>query len=281
MNTLCDSSCSLAIVIPAYGAPDALRSTLHSVFAHTVRYRCAVIVVDSGSTSGPVRDAVADFPVEYVPVPNRGFAAACNVGIRLTRAPFVALLNPDVILHDDALGALVDLLEREPGAACAAPRLLRPNASDQPYAYGWEPTPRYLLQRGVRRLVSKDDPTIATRQASPLAVDWVAGTCLVARASAFAEVGLLDERYFLYWEDVDWCLRAARAGWRIVWEPRVAITHLGGASAGVAAPAHYYRSLVRFYRKWYGPVPAWGLRALLRLYAPAARALRRRHAHRP
>ena len=111
-------------------------------------------------------------------------------------------------------------------------------------------------------------------------MDWITGACIVTRREVLVSAGLLDERYFLYWEDVDWCLRLRRHGWRVVVYPPVAITHLGGASTGRAAPGHYYRSLVRFYRKWYGAAPALLLAALLPVYAPLAAALRRIRAYR-
>lgn len=295
---------TISIIIPAYGAPEALRETLDTIWRFTRDGAFEVIVVDSGADHAPVRKAVEDFSVTYTPVQNRGFAAACNAGIQQARAGLIALLNPDVLLRDDVFGKLAALLQHDPRIACAGPRLLRPDGSPQPYAFGWEPSPRFLIRRGLRRLLGKPEETISLAPASfsptgtsshqrhhsvvalppttaaPFDVDWVAGTCLVARREAFATLGLLDERFFLYWEDVDWCLRAKRRGWRVVFAPDVAVTHIGGASTGSSAPAHYYRSLVRFYRKWYGAPAALVLAGLLRLYAPVVAAMRRIHAYR-
>lgn len=237
--------------------------------------------MDSSAAKDPVRTVVDAFPASYLPVENRGFAAACNAGVRHTLSPFVALVNPDVLIHDDVIAELVAVLQREPSAAGVGPRLLRADGTVQPYAFGWEPTPRYLLRRGLRRLLGRPDATTAIAgKCAPFEVDWVAGTCLVFRRRAWQSAGPLDEGYFLYWEDVDWCLRLKRLGWRVLFAPQVAVTHSGGASAGAAAPGYYGRSMVRFYRKWYGPGKALALALLLRLYAPVAAGIRRFRAHR-
>ena len=272
----------VSIVVVAFGAPAALRDTLTSVFAHAGSGPREVIVVDNGADTVSVADLVAEFPATYIPAPNRGFGVANNIGIRHARAPFIAMLNPDVVLHDDAIGRLVELLCSDAKIGCAGPLLLRPDGSVQPYAFGWEPTPGYLLRRGLRRLAGRREATVAVvdQARQPIDVDWVAGTFLVTRAETLAAVGLLDERFFLYWEDVDWCMRVRRGGWRVVCDPRVSITHVGGASTGSSAPAHYYRSLVRFYRKWYGAPAALPLALFLKLYGPTAAAIRRLRAYR-
>ncbi len=273
---------SISIVIVAYRAHEALRSTLTSVFEHTAARSFEVIVVDNGADVAGARSVVECFPAAYLPTSNRGFAAAANLGLGRSRAPIVALLNPDVVLHDDALGALAALLAGDPTIGCAGPRLLKPDGTPQPYAFGREPRPWFLVRRGLERIAGRLDRTEATAADAtmPIDVDWVAGTCLVIRGAAFASAGPLDERFFLYWEDADWCLRAKRFGWRVVFDPRVTITHLGGASMGATAAHHYYRSLVRFYRKWYGWPAALGLNLALKLYAPIAVSVRRLRAHR-
>jgi GT2 family glycosyltransferase len=273
---------TVSVVIPAFGAPDALRATLDSLYHYTSSLAIEVVVVDSGASICSVRSTVADSPAAYVPATNRGFAAACNIGIRQARGELVVLLNPDVLFGNDALGALVRYLLSEPRAGCAGPKLLRRDGSVQPYAFGFEPSPGLLLRRALGRLAGRQEVTQARadRDSEPFDVDWVAGTCLIARRELFSAVGLLDERYFLYWEDVDWCLRVKRGGWRVVFHPGVAVTHLGGSTVGWAAARHYYRSLVRFYRKWYGGGSALLLAALLQVYGPLASVARRLRAYR-
>jgi GT2 family glycosyltransferase len=139
-----------------------------------------------------------------------------------------------------------------------------------------------ILRRSLHRLLGRPDLTeMAARSAVvPLDVDWLAGTCLVLRRAVLDVVGLLDERFFLYWEDVDWCLRAKRGGWRVVFDPRLTVTHIGGVATGSRGPRHYYRSMVRFYRKWYGGPVAAVLVMALAVYAPVVGALRRLLANR-
>jgi N-acetylglucosaminyl-diphospho-decaprenol L-rhamnosyltransferase len=269
----------VSIIIAAYGAPEAMHATLGSLIAHTAD-PCEIIVVDSGvEDCKGVQEIAEAFPVTYIQVPNGGFAAANNAGIRRARAPFLVLLNPDVVLYDDAIGRLVRLLQRDPSIGCVGPGLRRPDGSVQPYAFGTEPRPWFLLSRGLKRLAAMRHGLegISGRLGTqPIAVDWVAGTCLVTREDVLKAVGLLDERYFLYWEDVDWCLRVRKHGWRVVLDPGVMVTHVGGASTGATASAHYYRSLVEFYRKWYGDRWALLLAMLLRIYAPLVGIIRRR-----
>jgi hypothetical protein len=189
------------------------------------------------------------------------------------------LLNPDTLLHDDALAALVRWLDAHPDVGAAGPQLLQPDGQPQPYSYGCVPTPRYLLRRLWSHVRGRY--LHAWHGSQPQAVDWIAGTCLMVRHSAFKEVGLLDERFFLYFEDVEWGLRLRRAGWRVVFVPQIAITHIGGGSVGTHASPHYDRSLVVLYTTLYGRVAGWGVALALWLYRRwqhGARQLRARMA---
>ena len=271
----------LSVIVVAHGAPHALYQTLQSVYQQTKAYPFEVIVVDTGDEEARVREVVARFPARYVPTPNHGFAAAINTGICVTTTPFLVMLNPDVVLHDDALSELTMVLAHDGDIGCVGPALLKPDGHVQPYAFGEEPTPQFLLWRGLARVLGRSalaDHSRLPRQS--LDVDWVAGTCLATRRSVVQAIGLLDEDYFLYWEDVDWCMRVRRGGLRVVLEPRVRVVHLGGASVGGAAPDHYYRSMIRFYRKWYGASVGLLLAVFLKLYGPLATAVRRQDARR-
>jgi len=135
--------------------------------------------------------------------------------------------------------------------------------SFQPYAFGADPTLGYLLRRGWNRLVhhrSLHDWAIDT----PQSVDWVSGACLLVRRQAWEEVGGFDEAFFMYFEDVDLCLRIRHAGWQIMYNQRVGITHLGGASE----PGRwlYYQSLEHFYRKHYGRLWGFAMRVTMGVY---------------
>jgi N-acetylglucosaminyl-diphospho-decaprenol L-rhamnosyltransferase len=256
----------LSIIVVAYNNSDLLRAMLISLVQqiHGITYE--IIVVDNASPDRSIEGVVRDFPQvrllqsKY----NLGFAAANNQGIRASQGRYIALLNPDTLLHDDELGVLMRWLDSHPDVGAAGPQLLQLNGQPQAYSYGRALTPWYLL----RRIWSHVRGTFLHewQGTKPQDVDWVAGTCLVVRRQALQAVGGLDERFFLYFEDADLGMRLRQAGWRVVFVPTVAVTHVGGGSVGAQARGFYDRSLVRLYRKHYGRVAACIIWLALRLY---------------
>lgn len=261
--------CDLAIIIVEHDCADLLRACLRSLVEHTRTIDYRVLVVSNGVRAPDVAALEAVLPtLQVVRAPQRAsFAAATNLGLQLLPkhrdAPrYVVLLNPDTYLHDDALGALVRYMDLHPQVGAAGPQLRRPDGTPQPYSHGAAPTPGYLLRRLWSQVRGAYlHPWSGT---APLETEWVAATCMIVRYAALQAVGPLDERFGLYFEDVDWCLRLRAAGWRVLFVPTIAITHLGGASIGARATQHYDRALVRWYAKRYGGLPAawlwWALR---------------------
>lgn len=265
----------LSVIIVAYNSADLLRATLASVVRHTRNISYELIVVDNASPDRTIAAIKQEFAaVRLVRNPrNLGFAAANNLGMRLSAGRYVVLLNPDTLLRDDALSALVRWLDTHPNVGAVGPQLLRPDGTPQPYSYGDTPTPGYLLRRRLRRLVRRDLHDWHGSQ--PQHVDWVAATCIVVRRAALEAAGLLDERFFLYFEDVDWGMRINQAGWPVMFLPLVAITHIGGGSVGPGSRPHYDRSLARLYAKHYGAGAALAVALALRLYRAWQWMLRR------
>ncbi len=265
----------LSISVVAYNKPDLLRSTLASVTQAAANIPHELFVVDSASQAVPWATIHADFRAACFLHSRRnlGFAAANNVALRLCRGRYALLLNPDTLVSDTALEALVAWMEQHPQVGLAAPQLLQPNGSAQPYSFGAAPTPAYLLRRLMAHMRGRY--LHEWDGAQPLPVDWVAGTCLMVRRRALEEVGLLDERFFLYFEDVDWGLRFRQAGWHVVFLPMIAITHIGGGSVGQGASQHYDRSLVRWYGKYYGQWLGFLVWLALRLYRRVLRLRQR------
>jgi GT2 family glycosyltransferase len=207
---------------------------------------------------------------------NVGFATAANQGAAATESPYVAFLNPDVVLTQPTLSHLAAVLDRRPDLGAAGPALLLPDGTPQPYSHGGDPTPGYLARRLAARLRGR--ALHAWSGSDVLETGWVAGTCLVARRRAFEEVGGFDERFFMYFEDVDLGRRMRAAGWSIAFVPTTAVVHLGGAVAPAEAVREYDRSLARLYRKRHGRVAAAGVAAALRAYR-AGRAVTARPGH--
>jgi len=254
----------LSIVLVTYGGAEQLHTTLQSIVRWTRAVGYELIVVDNAGAAD-VGVLARSYGARLLrPERNRGFAGGANLGLRQARGRYACLLNPDVVLADDALGALTEWLDEHQEAGGAAPVLLRPDGTPQPYSYGDAPSPAYLLRRLAQRLRGRH--LHAWEGGAPRPVDWAAATCLVVRPGVARRVGPLDEQFFLYWEDVDWGMRFRAAGRPLWLLPFVRVVHIGGASVGAAAAEHYDRSLVRFLAKHYGGVAAGMAFWALRLY---------------
>jgi GT2 family glycosyltransferase len=200
-----------------------------------------------------------------------GFAAANNVGIRATTGDLVLLLNSDTVVHPGALEALVARLRACPQAGVAGPRLVD-GAGRAELSFGPMMSPlaevrqkvvRSLYDRGVGAALRWVERATTTEQV----VDWVSGAALLVHRRDAEAVGLLDERYFLYTEDVDFCASIRARGRHILFTPAATITHLRGrtrATAPEASNAAYRRSHIAFYEKHH---PRWA--AVLRAYLRA------------
>lgn len=260
----------LSIIIVSWNTADALAACLHSLKAAPPSGLVfETIVVDNASND----ESVARLRAHHRDVRliesgrNLGFAGGNNLGLQASRGRYGVLLNSDTVVAPGALETLVEFLESHPSAAACGPRLLRPDGSSQPFAFGADPSPAYLLRRGFKRLLLQE-PLHDWEASTTQTVDWVAGTCLVARRAAWEQIGLLDEAFFMYFEDNDWCLRMRQRGWVIYFVAEAAITHLGGQSAALnpEASAAYYRSLKHFYRQHYSPVARLWLELFLPIY---------------
>jgi len=251
---------TLSVIIVTWNGRELLRNCLRTVVRGLTpdpwSLTPELIVVDNASTDGSAEMVRREFPDAQVIVnaENVGFARANNQGIRVSRGRYVLLLNNDTLVPSGALEALVAFMEAHGDAGAVCPRLRRPDGTPQPFAFGGDPTLGYLLRRGINRLIFRRSLHDWATDAIQL-VNWVSGACLLARREAIDRAGLLDEAIFMYFEDNDWCLRIRQAGWRVYYNPQVAITHIGGQSLArnPAARRAYYESLRYFYRKHYGP----------------------------
>ncbi len=258
----------LSIIIVSWNVRDLLRACLASLPAalpppdasqpltfHASRFTFhETIVIDNASADDSADMVARDFPdVRLIRnTANLGFGRANNQGIALAQGRYLLLLNSDTILPPGALVLLLDFMETHPQAGACSPRLLLPDGRPQPYAFGNDPSLGYLLRRGINRLVFRR-PLHDWATAISQPVDWISGACLLLRRDALQQVGGFDEAFFMYFEDVDLCLRLRQAGWQVWHHPAVGITHLGGQSLkqNPAAQAAYQQSLRHFYCKHY------------------------------
>ena len=229
------------------------------------------VVVDNGSSDGTVELVRDRFPlVRLLEQGNRGLAAGWNTGIAATRSRWVLILNADAWLVEDALERLVEAGERHPRVAVVGPRLSNLDGSLQRSVRGfpsrWRLATEYLY---LRKLAPGSDLLNGFYaggfdHASEREAEVVMGACMLVRRTAIDEVGPLDESFFLFSEETDWCYRFHLAGWKTLFTPQARCVHVGGASHGGRLYRENVRGHLRFFWKHHGPEEAERIRRLLR-----------------
>ncbi|MFQ5434808.1 MAG: glycosyltransferase family 2 protein [Anaerolineae bacterium] len=251
---------NLEIIIVSWNVKQLLADCLESVFTCPPETPFRVVVVDNASTDGSAEMVRTRFPqVQLIESEeNLGFAGGNNLALAQSEAELALLLNPDTAVRPGAIQALVDFLAQRPEAGAAGSRLLNPDGTLQHPSCHPAPT----LARELWRLFHLDRirPYGAYHMASwsltePRPVDVIQGASLLLRRSVLDRIGLLDESYFMYSEEVDLCLRIQRAGWELFWVPASQVVHYGGQSTRQVAAAMFqqlYRAKLMYFRKHYG-----------------------------
>ncbi|MBA2742124.1 MAG: glycosyltransferase family 2 protein [Actinobacteria bacterium] len=254
----------VAAVVVTYDALPWIEACLESLGG------ARVVVVDNGSSDGTVALIRERFPeVELVESKNRGLAAGWNEGIRRTAGRYVLLLNSDAWLVGDALGRLVTFADRRPEAAVVGPRLLNQDGSLQRSVRGFPTLWRLATEYFFLRKLAPRSAALNGFYAGGFDHDevreaeFVMGACMLVRRSAIDQVGLLDEDYFLFSEETDWCYRFRKAGWQVLFFPGAECVHVGGASHGGRLYRENLRGHLRFLWKHRGPRVAERGRKLL------------------
>ena len=271
-----DPSIELSVVIVSYNTSDLLNNCLSSIEAwiEANHHSGEIIVVDNASSDGTSRMIQRRFPDIHLIENSRnaGFAAANNQGIRAARGRYIVLLNPDTTVIGDAFGQLADYLEANPDVGIVGPRLMYPDGTVQSSRRRFPTRLTGYLEstivqdywpdnRVVRRYYMADRPNNQTQP-----VDWLVGACLMVRREAVESAGLLDERYFMYSEEVEWCYRVKRNGWGVTYLPSATVVHHEGASSGQNVPQrqiYFDSSKVLLYRQLHGKTSAWSLHFFL------------------
>jgi hypothetical protein len=260
----------LAIVIVTYNSSREIDAALRSLTQPAPLTSSDILVIDNASTDGTAALVRERWPgVRLIESrTNLGFAAANNRAIRESSSELVLLLNPDTRVPPGAVDRLVAQLDARPDVAIVGPRTVDGRGRAE-LSFGSMIAP--LAELRQKMLVSGNDRGFApivstvermTRRSQE--VDWVSGACLLIRRADLEAVGLLDERFFLYTEDVDLCASVRRRGRKVLFAADVEIEHLRGRSAGASTSAAYRRSQLAFYEKHH---PAWvpWLRAYLKI----------------
>jgi GT2 family glycosyltransferase len=251
----------LSVVIVNWNTREMLANCLESVASE--RDIAEVCVVDNASNDGSTQLVKQRFT--WVRLlensENIGFAAANNRAVRLSTGRYVLLLNSDTKVFPGALKTMVEFMEQRPQVAACGPLLLNTDGSLQVSCY-----PMLTPERELWRLLFLDQlarrasyPQEHWNRDTPRQVEVIKGACLMLRRAALDEVGLLDEKYFMYTEEMDLCYRLLQGGWQLWWVPQAVVRHYGEASTKQVAEAMYvqlYRSKVQFHRKFGGSLRA-------------------------
>lgn len=261
----------LSVVIVSWNTRELLGQCLASIESYPPDCSYEVWVVDNASTDGSAAMVRERFPWARLIEngENVGFAAANNQAIRESSGRCVLLLNSDTEVQPGALAALVSFLDDRPLAAAVGPRLAYSDGGLQRSCYPLLTPEREFWRLGfLDRLWPRASyPLQRWQKGPPRRVDVIIGACLLLRRKALDEVGLLDERYFVYTEEVDLCYRLAEAGWELWYVPRITVVHHEAQSTRqVAAPMYLqlYRSKIQFFRKYGGARRVGRYKVLLR-----------------
>jgi GT2 family glycosyltransferase len=240
----------LSIAIVNWNTRDLLLEALASIYASRFDAALEVIVVDNASHDGSATAVTAQFPqVKFVAnSENVGYAHGNNQAIKSALGTYILLLNPDVVLPPEGLERSVDFMELHPDAGALGIRQVHPDGRLQRSVRGF-PTPLSVFWEltGLSRLWPRSHLLGAYRMtwfdyAHIAEVDQPMGTFLLIRRQALEQIGLLDEAFPIFFNEVDWCLRCKRAGWKIYFTPDVEIVHYGGASTAQVGPAMAWES---------------------------------------
>ncbi|MHB8635804.1 MAG: glycosyltransferase family 2 protein [Fimbriimonadaceae bacterium] len=250
----------LSVTICSWNTCSDTRACLASLFDLRAECLFEVIVIDNASSDGSPDMIEQEFPwVRLIRSKvNLGFTGGHNKCLASREGPDALVLNSDTIVHTGALRTLVDYSRKHPEAGILGPKLLNPDGSLQ-FSCRRFPNPVAALFRNtfIGRLFPHNRWTREYLMADwphddPRNVDWVSGAALYATKATIDTIGVLDEAYFMYCEDVDWCFRAHAAGLQVTYLPTAVITHAIGTSSSKAANkmiARFHRSMLRFYRK--------------------------------
>ncbi len=268
-----EGSIDLSVIIVSWNVKALLKECLRSIDENRGTLNLEVIVVDSASSDGSPDMVSEDFPwVRLIASDaNLGYPRGNNVGITASRGRHVVILNPDTVVLRNALTSMVDYLDGHIDVGVLGPQLLNADGSIQSsrrrfpslltgiFESTWLESlaPDILL----RRYYGLD---LADDQVSD--VDWVTGACLMVPRRIIDHVGLFDDGYFMYSEELDWCRRINDAGWRVVYLPEAQVIHLVGKSSEQAVTArhvNFQQAKLRYFRKHHGRLPAATLRLIL------------------
>lgn len=254
----------LSIIIVNYNVRDFLHQAIRSLDKARAGLRSEIIVVDNASADGSVEMLRSRFPRIRVlaSTVNLGFARANNLALKMAKGEYVLLINPDTVVQEDTLRVMLEFFRQNPNAGLAGCKILNPDGSFQLACRRGFPTPWVAFTKlsGLASLMPKTRAfgkyNLTYRDVDQSCeVDAVSGSFMMIRKKVVEEVGGLDEEFFMYGEDLDWCYRIQHAGWKIFYEPRTSIIHYKGEStrrSSLNEIRTFYEAMHLFVRKHHG-----------------------------
>jgi len=247
----------LSVIILSYKSKEHLKELLPSVFASTKKYSYEVIIVDNDSQDGTAESVEKLLPsipnLRLIKNQNNGFAAGNNLGIKASNGKYVLLLNPDTKVEPDTFEVMLDMMENRPEVGIAGCKVVKADGSLDLACRRRFPNPWNSFKR-LFLLDNKNYNYSDIDENQEMEVDSVVGAFLLIRRSVMEKIGPLDESFFMYGEDLDWCWRCKEAGFRVLYYPRTTVTHYkGSSSAKVACKAlkWFHDAMWIFYKKYY------------------------------
>jgi len=245
----------LSVIIVNWNTRDLLCQCLDSLTQKVEGIEMEILVVDNGSTDGSVTAVRGNFPgVRLIENPgNMGFAKANNHALSISKGRYLLLLNPDTQVKDEAIERMLSFMNAHAKAGLVGAQLLNADGTKQNSIANFPSLATELLNKNLLRwLFPEKFPGKERDYPGPIEVDSVIGACMLVRREVLEQVGLLDEVYFLFLEETDWCYRMKKAGWKIYHIPQAEILHFQGKSAEAEkgkARIEYYRSRYHYFRK--------------------------------
>lgn len=259
----------LSVIIVNWNTKELLLNCLDSFYRTVKGLTFEIFVVDNGSSDGSPDSVRRAFPnIELIQNQrNLGFARANNEALRKSTGRYALLLNTDVILINGAVEKLVEFMENNPTVGIAGGQLINADGSKQNSFDNFPSLATEALNKSLLRLLFPNRyPSKRVNYGIPIDVHSVIGACMIVRSRSIREVGLLDEDYFFFLEETDWCYRMRRRRWRVCHVPQAKIVHLQGRTAILVkdrAKIEYYRSLYLFFKKHKGMVESAMLKGFL------------------
>lgn len=263
----------VSIIIVNYNSGPLTKQCIKSVQNSGLKLACEIIVVDNSSADDSVEMLKSEFSdnkdIKIIEnKENNGFASGVNIGIKTSNSRYILILNPDITIIDDAITALYNFMEKQPECGIASPKLLNPNGTVQNSCFRFV-TPFIILYRrtflgklpfgkkALHYFLMKDFDHNSVRN-----VAWVLGSSLFACKKAIDKVGLMDERFFMYFEDVDWCRRFHENGYKVYYYPEAKMAHYlkrSTAQRGIFGEVlfnkiarEHIKSAIKYFLKYFG-----------------------------